>query len=327
MSAGTRSGKGLRKNTTALKNKMLPSASAVINHLSSVINLESGGDDSTDIPNVSKSSKDGNRSGKVPRKNQTAAKKDKTVPATSTQTFDINLDSGDDSTDTPHVSNPKKDRSPTVKNLLQMAKMRERSQNKKLQKVIKERDALRKQLAYLSKAAKEDSSEEDTASCSSNSSSMSQSSSCSSSSSSSDDDDDDKMRRKGKGKAKLRLTKNKKKMKKHHKADVRKRARGPFEVIRRYKKVLKAYNRGLKLSAACAYAGVNELTVRSTASIAELATASPAEFTKLLEQAKQAKLKDVAVVCENYIKGDVQIQTKVGDLKSQCQLIPYGKRA
>ncbi|XP_063733057.1 ADP-ribosylation factor-like protein 6-interacting protein 4 [Eleginops maclovinus] len=153
--------------------------------------------------------------------------------------------------------------------------MRERSQNKKLQKVIKERDALRKQLAYLSKAAKEDSSEEDTASCSSNSSSMSQSSSCSSSSSSDDDDDDDKMRRKGKGKAKLRLTKNKKKMKKHHKADVRKRARGPFEVIRRYKKVLKAYNRGLKLSAACAYAGVNELTVRSTASIAELATASP----------------------------------------------------
>ncbi|KAK5849783.1 hypothetical protein PBY51_014089 [Eleginops maclovinus] len=223
---------------------MLPSASAVINHLSSVINLESGGDDSTDIPNVSKSSKDGNRSGKVPRKNQTAAKKDKTVPATSTQTFDINLDSGDDSTDTPHVSNPKKDRSPTVKNLLQKAKMRERSQNKKLQKVIKERDALRKQLAYLSKAAKEDSSEEDTASCSSNSSSMSQSSSCSSSSSDDDDDDDDKMRRKGKGKAKLRLTKNKKKMKKHHKADVRKRARGPFEVIRRYKKVLKAYNRG-----------------------------------------------------------------------------------
>ena len=39
------------------------------------------------------------------------------------------------------------DRSPTVKNLLQKAKMRERSQDKKLQKVIKERDALRKQLA------------------------------------------------------------------------------------------------------------------------------------------------------------------------------------
>ena len=39
------------------------------------------------------------------------------------------------------------DRSQTVKNLLQKAKMRERSQDKKLQKVIKERDALRKQLA------------------------------------------------------------------------------------------------------------------------------------------------------------------------------------
>ena len=98
-------------------------------------------------------------------------------------------------------------------------------------------------------------------------------------------------------------------------------------MIRRYKKVLKAYNRGLKLSASCAYAGVNELTVRSTASIAELATASPAEFTKLLDKTKQAKLKDVANLCENYIKGDAQVQTKIDDLKSQCKLIPYAKRA
>ncbi|CAL8396978.1 unnamed protein product [Gadus morhua 'NCC'] len=143
------------------------------------------------------------------------------LPSASAQTCDINFDSGDDSTDTPHVSEPKKgDRSPTVKNLLQKAKMRERSQDKKLQKVIKERDALRKQLAY------------------------------------------EKMKRKGKGKLRLSKTKNKiKKARKHHKVtDVRKRARGPFEVIRRYKKVLKAYNRGLKLSASCAYAGVNELT-------------------------------------------------------------------
>ncbi|CAL8337900.1 unnamed protein product [Boreogadus saida] len=222
------------------------------------------------------------------------------LPSASAQTCDINFDSGDDSTDTPHVSEPKKgDRSPTVKNLLQKAKMRERSQDKKLQKVIKERDALRKQLAYLSKAPREEqSSEEDTASCSSLSS-MSRSSSCSSSSSS-----DEKMKRKGKGKLRLSKTKNKiKKARKHHKVtDVRKRARGPFEVIRRYKKVLKAYNRGMKLSAFCAYIGVNKLTVRSTASIAELATASPAEFTKLLDKTKQAKLKDVANLCENYIK-------------------------
>ncbi|CAL8406484.1 unnamed protein product [Arctogadus glacialis] len=102
----------------------------------------------------------------------------------------------------------------------------------------------------------EQSSEEDTASCSSLSS-MSRSSSYSSSSSS-----DEKMKRKGKGKLRLSKTKNKiKKARKHHKVtDVRKRARGPFEVIRRYKKVLKAYNRGLKLSASCAYAGVNELS-------------------------------------------------------------------
>ncbi|CAL8338023.1 unnamed protein product [Boreogadus saida] len=147
--------------------------------------------------------------------------------------------------------------------------MRERSQDKKLQKVIKERDALRKQLAYLSKAPREEqSSEEDTASCSSLSS-MSRSSSCSSSSSS-----DEKMKRKGKGKLRLSKTKNKiKKARKHHKVtDVRKR-------------------------------GVNKLTVRSTASIAELAAASPAEFTKLLDKTKQAKLKDVANLCENYIKG------------------------
>ncbi|CAL8266003.1 unnamed protein product [Merluccius merluccius] len=81
----------------------------------------------------------------------------------------------------------------------------------------------------LSKGAKEESSEEDTASCSSNMSSMSQSSSCSSSSSD-DDEDDDKMRRKGKGKGKLRLTKNKmKKVKKHHRADVRKRGQNVVE--------------------------------------------------------------------------------------------------
>ncbi|CAL8235884.1 unnamed protein product [Boreogadus saida] len=267
----------------------------------------------------------GTRSGKVLRKNTTAAKHDKMLPSASAQTCDINFDSGDDSTDTPHVSELKKgDRSPTVKNLLQKAKMRERSQDKKLQKVIKERDALRKQLAYLSKAPREEqSSEEDTASCSSLSS-MSRSSSCSSSSSS-----DEKMKRKGKGKLRLSKTKNKiKKARKHHKVtDVRKRARGPFEVIRRYKKVLKAYNRGLKLSASCAYIGVNELTVRSTASIAELATASPAEFTKLLDKTKQAKLKDVANLCENYIKGDSEVQTKIDDLKSQCKLIPYAKRA
>ncbi|CAL8292670.1 unnamed protein product [Arctogadus glacialis] len=93
------------------------------------------------------------------------------LPSASAQTCDINfVRTGD--------------RSPTVKNLLQKAKMRERSQDKKLQKVIKERDALRKQLAYLSKAPREEqSSEEDTASCSSLSS-MSRSSSCSSSSSS-----------------------------------------------------------------------------------------------------------------------------------------------
>lgn len=104
-------------------------------------------------------------------------------------------------------------------------------------------------------------------------------------------------------------------------------ARGPFEVIRRYKKVLKAYNRGLKLSAACAYAGVNELTVRSTASIPELATASPADYTKLVDQTHKKKLKDFANVCASYIQSDAQLQQKIDELKSQCKLIPYSKRA
>ena len=74
----------------------------------------------------------------------------------------------------------------------------------------------------LSKAPREEqSSEEDTASCSSLSS-MSRSSSCSSSSSS-----DEKMKRKGKGKLRLSKTKNKiKKARKHHKVtDVRKRGK------------------------------------------------------------------------------------------------------
>ena len=50
----------------------------------------------------------GTRSGKVLRKNTTAAKDDKILPSASAQTCDINFDSGDDSTDTPHVSEPKK---------------------------------------------------------------------------------------------------------------------------------------------------------------------------------------------------------------------------
>ncbi|CAL8388328.1 unnamed protein product [Boreogadus saida] len=233
----------------------------------------------------------GTRSGKVLRKNTTAAKEDKMLPSASAQTCD---------------------------SMWMTPQIPPMSLNRR-KKVIKERDALRKQLAYLSKAPREEqSSEEDTASCSSLSS-MSRSSSCSSSSSS-----DEKMKLKGKGKLRLSKTKNKiKKGRKHHKVtDVRKRARGPFEVIRRYKKVLKAYNRGLKLSASCAYAGVNKLTVRSTASIAELATASPAEFTKLLDKTKQAKLKDVANLCENYIKVFQEtISTRDPELVTQSKLL------
>lgn len=94
-------------------------------------------------------------------------------------------------------------------------------------------------------------------------------------------------------------------------------------MVKRYRKVLKYYRLGHKLSACCARAGYNELTIRSQATIGEMAIAAPEAFAAMQ---KDMKLTELAENCRLAINDNLTIQAKIKAMKEKRELIPYKKK-
>ncbi|XP_060757031.1 coiled-coil domain-containing protein 106-like [Neoarius graeffei] len=103
------------------------------------------------------------------------------------------------------------------------------------------------------------------------------------------------------------------------------RARGPDEVIARYRKVLKAYKKK-SITAACKIVGVDRNTITLNAPIAELSIAAPEKFAEFKEEhSTKQKLGDFAGKCLDGIRDNPDIERKVQALKKARQLLPVGK--
>ncbi|XP_023811426.1 coiled-coil domain-containing protein 106-like [Oryzias latipes] len=165
-------------------------------------------------------------------------------------------------------------------------------------------------------------------------SSCSNSSSDSSSESSSSDEEKKKKKKKKKknGKKKKGTPKKKKKRGKSGKKrqiKARKhvrRARVPDEVVERYRKVLKAFNKGQTLTAAFRKVGVDRNTVVCSAAVAELAIAAPQKYSELKQfHNPKKKLSDFTKACIDTIDANSQIEDTINTFKKSGQLLPLGK--
>ncbi|XP_078787557.1 uncharacterized protein LOC144984058 [Oryzias latipes] len=176
------------------------------------------------------------------------------------------------------------------------------------------------------------SSSASTSGSSSDSSDSSCSNSSSDSSSESSSSDEEKKKKKKNGKKKKGTPKKKKKRGKSGKKrqiKARKhvrRARVPDEVVERYRKVLKAFNKGQTLTAAFRKVGVDRNTVVCSAAVAELAIAAPQKYSELKQfQNPKKKLSDFTKACIDTIDANSQIEDTIDTFKKSGQLLPLGK--
>ncbi|XP_038135159.1 coiled-coil domain-containing protein 106-like [Cyprinodon tularosa] len=206
---------------------------------------------------------------------------------------------------------------------LELAKMKIACQEEMIKQLTKERDFLKDHLARTSRNMNNDDPSPEAfashADCSGSSNSSSDSFSTDpSSDSSSSSTSDDRKKRKKKGKKGTRERRNKR-------SSIA-RARGPDEVIARYRKVLKAYKRKKSITAACKIVGVDRNTIALNAQIAELSIAAPEKFAEFKEQhTRKHKLGDFAGKCVDAIRDDADIDSRVKALKKSGKLLPVGK--
>ncbi|CAL8319042.1 unnamed protein product [Arctogadus glacialis] len=107
-----------------------------------------------------------------------------------------------------------------------------------------------------------------------------------------------------------------------------KQARHPEEVIKRYRKVLKAYKKGRKLSVAYRKVGVDRNTVVANAPICELAVVAPKKYKELLvTYTPQQRLQDFAKKCLEVLINDPNLLRDVEHQKKKGKLIPLSKKA
>ncbi|XP_053178230.1 coiled-coil domain-containing protein 106-like [Scomber japonicus] len=231
------------------------------------------------------------------------------------------------------------------KHELDLAKVKIACQEDMIKELTKERDFLKEQLSLASRntnmrndepppeasvASASDLSGSSESSYSSSTNPSSDSSFSSSSSSSSTSDDGKKKKRK-KSKKNIKKKKGKKGTREKRSKTIRRscvsRARGPDEVIARYRKVLKAYKKKNSIIAACKMVGVDRNTVALNAPIAELAIAAPEKFAEFKdEHTRKHKLGDFAAKCIDAIRDSPDIDSTVQALKKSGKLLPVGKR-
>ncbi|XP_023815549.1 coiled-coil domain-containing protein 106-like isoform X2 [Oryzias latipes] len=152
------------------------------------------------------------------------------------------------------------------------------------------------------------------------------------SSSSANTSPDQKLKKKRKNKKMHRhrsqKKKDKRKKKKTQREHSRQRARHPQEVIKRYKKVLKAYKKGRKLSLAYQKVGVDRNTIVSNAPICELAVVAPKTYKELLgAHTPQQRLQDFSKKCLEVINSDPNLLRDVEHQKKKGKLIPLSRKA
>ncbi|XP_029944301.1 coiled-coil domain-containing protein 106-like [Salarias fasciatus] len=209
--------------------------------------------------------------------------------------------------------------------------------------LMKERDSLHQQVGQDDGVTSDTSasaySSLSTSSSSSSSSPSSSSSSSPSSSSTDSSDSDKKSKKRNKKKKKHHHKKKKHHHRSHKKKDKRKkkekkkgqhgkqRAHHPAEVIKRYQKVLKAYKKGRKLSAAYRKVGVDRNTVVAGAPICELAVVAPEKYKELLAaHTRQQRLQNFAKKCLEVLINDPDLLRDVELQKKKGKLIPLSKR-
>ncbi|XP_023814111.1 zinc finger CCHC domain-containing protein 10-like isoform X2 [Oryzias latipes] len=216
-------------------------------------------------------------------------------------------------------------------------KKKQHTVTKKISDLTKERDSLCQQVGQNNSGTTDSSSSANTSpGASSFSSSFSSSSSTSFSSSSSSTSStafsDQKLKKKRKNKKMHRhrsqKKKDKRKKKKTKREHSRRRARHPQEVIKRYKKVLKAYKKGRKLSLAYQKVGVDRNTIVSNAPICELAVVAPKTYKELLgAHTPQQRLQDFSKKCLEVINSDPNLLRDVEHQKKKGKLIPLSRKA
>lgn len=105
-------------------------------------------------------------------------------------------------------------------------------------------------------------------------------------------------------------------------------ARHPEEVIKRYRKVLKAHKKGRKLSVAYRKVGVDRNTVVANAPICELAVVAPKKYKELLAaHTPQQRLQNFAKKCLEVLINDPNLLRDVEHQKKKGKLIPLSKKA
>ncbi|RXN38430.1 coiled-coil domain-containing protein 106-like [Labeo rohita] len=104
-------------------------------------------------------------------------------------------------------------------------------------------------------------------------------------------------------------------------------ARHPEEVIKRYRKVLKAYKKGRKLSVAYRKVGVDRNTIVANAPICELAVVAPKKYKELLvAHTPQQRLQDFAKKCLEVLINDPNLLRDVEHQKKKGKLIPLSTK-
>ncbi|XP_031419598.1 coiled-coil domain-containing protein 106-like [Clupea harengus] len=211
---------------------------------------------------------------------------------------------------------------------LEMTKLKVEWQQEMLKEVTKERDFLREQLAMtVRKKDKSVRSEDSTNALKQTTSGASATSSSDSSDSSSDSSSADEERKKKKKNSKtVKRRKQGKRGKKRQEQSIHQRARDPEEVVARYKKVLKIYQRGKTMVAAFRAVGVDRNTIVVNAPIAELFIAAPEKFAALKEKSpKKEKLICFAQMCKDAIEADDGIDKTIKYYKESGKLLPINK--
>ncbi|KAK7938558.1 hypothetical protein WMY93_001884 [Mugilogobius chulae] len=163
---------------------------------------------------------------------------------------------------------------------------------------------------------------------SSDSSNSSGSSFAPDSSGSSSSEDSPKKKKKSKTKKMKKKNKKRKGGNKKRSKDQRqvRRARVPEEVVERYQRVLKSFQRGRSLSKACEKVGVDRNTIVCNAAVAELAIADPQKYNELKQRRNpNDKLSDFTKACNDAICNDIAVSNNIHSLKQSNQLLPLRK--
>ena len=104
-------------------------------------------------------------------------------------------------------------------------------------------------------------------------------------------------------------------------------AGSPQQVIQRYKKVLRHFQKGKSFSECYIAVGFDRNTITTNAAVAELAIAAPDKFDLLLKgYSRVDQLKSFVRQCSQAINDDPLVMAEIEKLKAEGKLLPFLKR-